>query len=395
MEVPLLKRIKVNWNEWIIRFVFLMLVIVGYRVVSNYQEIFSLIKGFMKVLSPFIMGFALAYLLNGAQERIKALLGRTKNKFIIKNKHGFSVLILYLVLFLLIFLLLNFIVPLIIRNVIELLKLFPTFVNYLIGVAATIEDHGFSEFFSVEDIIASLVGAFSFEKLLNQWTHSLASIGQLSMGLSSFVLNTFLTLVISIYVLVFKESLLDFTNRFFGKLLPKKTFNSSKNLIQTTNKVFYKFITSQFLDACIIAVLSTIILSLLKIPFAITLGLLLGIANMIPYFGSIFASIFTAAVTLFTTGPSMALVTLISLTILQQIDGNIIGPRIMAGALNLNPIVIIVSITIGGAYFGILGMFLAVPVAAIIKILTMNWLDKDEQPSKEATPETVIEQIEE
>ncbi|MHC5267683.1 AI-2E family transporter [Enterococcus sp. LJL98] len=391
-----MKRIKVNWNEWIIRFVFLMLVIIGYRLVSNYQAIFTSIKSFIKVLSPFIMGFALAYLLNGAQGRIKSLLGKTKNTFIQKNKHGLSVLILYCLLILAIFLLLNFIVPLLIRNMIELLKLFPTFINYLMGVAAKIEDNGFSEFFSIEDIVASLVGAFSFEKLLNQWSHSLASIGQLSMGVSSFVLNTFLTLVISIYVLVFKESLLDFTNRFFGKLLPEKTFTSSKYWLQTTNKVFYKFITSQFLDACIIALLSTIILSVLRVPFAITLALLLGVANMIPYFGSIFASVFVAVVTLFTTGPSLALITLIALTILQQIDGNIIGPRIMAGSLNLNPIVIIISITIGGAYFGVLGMFLAVPVAAIIKIVTMNWLDRDKtSETKEALPSLPIDPTEE
>lgn len=103
---------------------------------------------------------------------------------------------------------------------------------------------------------------------------------------------------------------------------------------------------------------------------------------MIPYFGSIFASVLTAIITFFTGGLSLAITTIIVLLILQQIDGNIIGPRIMGGALNMNPILIIVSITIGGAYFGILGMFLAVPVAAILKIMTMNWLEH----SKAAIP---------
>lgn len=390
MEGPHLKKISVNWNEWIIRFVFLMLVIIGYRVVSNYQEIFAIIKGFVNVLSPFILGFALAYLLNGAQERIKKLLAKTKNKFIIKNKHGLSVFILYLILLLLIFLILNYVIPLLLQNIVDLISLFPTFINYLIGLVSRLEVNGLPESFSIDDMIANILSNFSFERILNKWTQSLASIGQLSMGLSSFVLNGFLTLVISIYVLVFKESILDFTNRFFGKLLPEKAFKGSKYWIQTTNKVFYKFITSQFLDACIIALLSSIILSLLRVPFGITLGLTLGVANMIPYFGSIFASIFASVVTLFTSGPSLALVTLISLTILQQVDGNIIGPRIMAGALNLNPIIIIISITIGGAYFGVLGMFLAVPVAAIIKIITMNWLDKDIQKTDLETPEPVI-----
>ena len=174
---------------------------------------------------------------------------------------------------------------------------------------------------------------------------------------------------------------------FFGKILPKKFFKQTKFWLHTTNKVFYKFVTSQFLDACIIAVLSTIVLTVLQVRFALSLGLLLGMANMIPYFGSIFASVVTAVITFFTGGLSQAVVTLISLTVLQQIDGNIIGPRIMAGALNLNPIIIIISITIGGAYFGILGMFLAVPAAAILKIVTMNWLEKDAEKEESGLAE--------
>ena len=100
--------------------------------------------------------------------------------------------------------------------------------------------------------------------------------------------------------------------------------------------------------------------------FAVTLGILLGICNMIPYFGSIFASIVAGVITLFTGGVTQAITVLLVLLILQQIDGNIIGPRIMGDALNVNPILIIVSITIGGAYFGVLGMFLAVPVEFLI-----------------------------
>lgn len=113
----------------------------------------------------------------------------------------------------------------------------------------------------------------------------------------------------------------------------------------------------------------------MNVRFSVTLGILLGICNMIPYFGSIFASVVTAIISFFTGGLSHAVSVLVALIILQQIDGNIIGPRIMSGALNLNPIIIIISISVGGAYFGIIGMFLAVPIAAILKIIVMNWLD--------------------
>ncbi|MEG0293290.1 AI-2E family transporter [Enterococcus sp.] len=378
-----MKRIDINWNQWIIRFTFAMLVIIGYKVISNYNAIFGTIKSFTQILSPFVIGFVIAYLLNGPQELLKKLFNKSRNKFVNKNQHGLSVLLLYLILIFLIFLLLNFIVPLLITNLIDLLKLLPSFINYLSELVTKLENDGLIEFLSLEKMIQNVLANFSLEKLLSQWSQSLTSIGQLSVSLSSIVINSALSFIISIYVLAYKTSLLDFSNRFFGKLLPQNAFLGAKYWIQTTNRIFYKFISSQFLDACIIAVSASIILSVLRVPFGVSLGLFLGISNMIPYFGSIVASVVTAIITFFTSGLNLAIITLISLTVLQQVDGNFIGPRIMAGALNLNPIVIIISITIGGAYFGVIGMFLAVPVAAIAKIITMNWLDKDQ-----ITPQT-------
>ncbi len=382
-----MKKIQVNWNEWIVRFLFVMFVIIGYKLIVNYYEIYTAILHFGRVLSPFIMGFILAYLLSGAQVRIKKLLNKKSDSFWGRHSHSFSVLTLYILLFTIVFLLLNYIVPLIISNAIELIKAIPSFILYLIDLSSKIEINGLANYFSIEDFVQKILSNLSIETALNQWAQSLSSIGQFSMNLSSFVLNSFLTLVISIYTLLYKESIFAFLNAFFGKILPKKFFKQTKFWLHTTNKVFYKFVTSQFLDACIIAVLSTIVLTVLQVRFALSLGLLLGMANMIPYFGSIFASVVTAVITFFTGGLSQAVVTLISLTVLQQIDGNIIGPRIMAGALNLNPIIIIISITIGGAYFGILGMFLAVPAAAILKIVTMNWLEKDAEKEESGLAE--------
>lgn len=381
-----MKKIDVNWNQWIIRFSFAMLVIIGYKVISNYNAIFSSIQSFTHIISPFIIGFVIAYLLNGPQELLKRLFNKSSNKFLNKYQQGLSVLLLYLILIFLLFLALNFIVPLMINNIIELLKLVPSFINYISRLVTQLENDGLIELLSLEKVVQNILNSFSLDTVLSQSSQSLTSIGLLSISLSSVIFNAALAFIISIYVLAYKTSLLDFSNRFFSKLLPNHTFLKAKYWIQTTNRVFYKFISSQFLDACVIAISSSIILTVMKVPFGISLGLFLGVSNMIPYFGSIVAAIATAIITFFTSGLNLAVATLIALTILQQIDGNFIGPRIMAGALNLNPIVIIISITIGGAYFNVIGMFLAVPVAAIIKIITMNWLDKDK-----ITPSTVVD----
>lgn len=378
-EVHILQKIKVDWNYWLTRFLFLMAVIIGFKLITNYQFVLNSLSNLLSTLSPFIIGFIFAYLLNGAQKRLERLFQKTKLSFIEKHSRGISVLILYVIIFYLFFLALNYVIPLMIDNVIDLLGLLPQFYDYLVDVIARLESEGVFESLNLDDFLQSLTTDFSPENLLRQWTQALTSLGAITRSLSSFVFNGFLALIISIYALVFKDSILLFIDKLGKKTLPEKIYRNSKKWLQATNTIFYKFISSQFLDACIIGISATVILYLLNVPFALTLGILLGICNMIPYFGSIFASIVTTIITFFSAGFQLALTTLIALLILQQLDGNVIGPRIMSGALNLNPIIIIISITVGGAYFGVLGMFLAVPIAAILKIITINWLDDSEE----------------
>lgn len=385
----IMKKIEIDWNYWIVRFIFVVVVIVGFQLIMNVQVLMDGIGRFLGVLSPFIFGFIAAYLLNGAQKKIEILVKKINIIGVQKRSRGISVLILYTVSLLLIFLILNYLVPLIIQNIIDVIHLLPAFYGSMLEFATRLEDKGIIELIKLEDLFKSFTSSYTPEKILMQSTASLASLGLFAKNISIGVLNTFLAFVISIYALIFKDSLLGFFSQVSKKILSDKTYNRSKLLVQRTNEIFYKFIICQFIDACILGVLSTIILSLLGVRFAVTLGILLGICNMIPYFGSIFASIVTMIITFFTGGLNLAIATIVSLLILQQIDGNIIGPRIMGGALNLNPILIILSITVGGAYFGVLGMFLSVPIAAILKILIMNWLETADKLHEE-TNEKII-----
>jgi Predicted permease len=370
-----LRKIKIDWNYWIIRFLFLMAVIIGFKLLSNYQYFLTWFHRLVKVLSPFIIGFIIAYLLNGPQLRIERLFEKFAPTFLKKRKRGLSVLLLYAIIIWLVFVALNYVIPLIIKNIIDLIALLPTFYNYLLDVVDKLDKQGTFEFLPLDQIVNKVTADYSPEQLLTQWSQALSSIGALTKEVSSFVLNFFLSVIISIYTLLFKDAILNFAALAFQKVFSQELFFKTKRWIKATNKIFYKFIGSQFIDACIICVASMILLSVMHVKFAVTLALLLGVCNMIPYFGAIFASVITGIICFFTGGLSHAIYVMVALIVLQQIDGNIIGPRIMSGALNLNPIVIIISITVGGAYFGVLGMFLAVPIAAILKIIVTNWLE--------------------
>ena len=119
----------------------------------------------------------------------------------------------------------------------------------------------------------------------------------------------------------------------------------------------------------------TIAMSIMGVKFAPLLGFLIGLFNMIPYIGAIIAVAVSAIITLITGGLSQAIWMLIVVIILQQIDANIINPKIIGQSLKISPLLVIFAITVGGAYFGILGMFLAVPVIAVIRILIEDYID--------------------
>ena len=136
-----------------------------------------------------------------------------------------------------------------------------------------------------------------------------------------------------------------------------------------TNSIFFHFISGQILDAIIIGIITSIAMSIMGVKYAILLGFMIGLFNIIPYFGAIAAVIIAIIITIFTGGFIQAIWLGIIVIILQQIDANIINPRILGNSLDLSPILVIFSVTIGGAYFGVLGMFLGVPVMAFLKLM--------------------------
>ena len=113
----------------------------------------------------------------------------------------------------------------------------------------------------------------------------------------------------------------------------------------------------------------------LGVKYAVLLGIMIGLFNLIPYFGAIIAVIISTIITLITGGFYQAIWMIVIVTILQQIDANIINPKIVGESLKISPLLVIFAVTIGGAYFGILGMFLAVPIAAVLKLFISDFID--------------------
>ena len=157
--------------------------------------------------------------------------------------------------------------------------------------------------------------------------------------------------------------------------MSNKAYKKFDRYFTNGNEIFFRFISSQVIDAFVVAVIMATTLSIMNIKYAILLWVMIGIFNLIPYFGAIIAVVISVLITILTGGWQQAIIMGIVITILQQIDANIINPRITGTSLNISPLLVIFSVTVGGAYFKIAGMFLAVPAAVLIKLMLEDFID--------------------
>ena len=138
--------------------------------------------------------------------------------------------------------------------------------------------------------------------------------------------------------------------------------------------MFFKFLSSQLLDGFVVGIMVSIAMSILHVKYAVLLGFMIGLFNLIPYLGAVIAVAVAVIITALTGGISQAIWMAVTVIILQQIDANIINPRITGNSLNISPILVIFSVTLFGAYFGIIGMFLAVPIVTVIKLSIEDYI---------------------
>ena len=189
------------------------------------------------------------------------------------------------------------------------------------------------------------------------------------------IFDVFVSIIVSVYILLQRSSIVRFLRRFARAIFKKNTYEAVNKYFTKANEVFFTFISSQLLDAVIVGILTTVAMLIIKVKYAPLIGFTIGLFNMIPYIGAIVAVAIGVLITFITGGFGKALAMAIVVTILQQIDANIINPKIIGDSLEISPLLVIFSVTVGGAYFGILGMFLAVPIAVVIRSVLNDWID--------------------
>lgn len=183
-----------------------------------------------------------------------------------------------------------------------------------------------------------------------------------------------MAVIISIYMLNEREALLAAVKSLVGAAFGRKVQASAALYAHKTAAIFYNYLYGALIDAAVVAVIMSIGFLLFGLPSAVLLGCIVGLLNFIPYFGAIIGGCIAVAVALFNGNIYTAIGVLIYVVVMQQLDGNILQPKIVGSTVGMRPVYVLLAITVGGGLFGFGGMLISVPVMAVIKMLVTDFI---------------------
>ena len=365
-------RIKNDWKKWTYYFLLGVAIIVVYHIFNNFNDVMGVLGGFFDIIAPFLVGIFIAYLLYMPCRKFESFYYKSKSKFIKKKSRALGIITVYLIAFLIIAVMIGVILPVVIESVTDLLNNIQHYYEMTIDRYNALPEDSLLKSDIVNDAIQNIQNVdikqyFQVDKILEYVVTAVQAI--------TGIVDVFVALIVSVYILAERTKIIAFLKKIVAAMFKERTYKNIDKYFNNSNEIFFKFIASQFLDAVIVGTLITIALTIMGVRYAPLLGFFIGLFNMIPYVGAIIATAIAAIITLITGGLSQAIWMLIVTIILQQIDANIINPKIVGQSLKISPLLVLFAVTVGGAYFGILGMFLAVPVIAVIRILVDDYLD--------------------
>lgn len=361
-------------TKWFYWFTLLVAIVIVYKILDNFTGIGEWVAELIKVIKPFLMAILLAYLLYIPARKIEALY--RKNKVLSKKARGLSVATTYILAILIIALLIKILVPMLSDSIGELASNLPGYYDSAIKYIEELPEDNILKTEAVQNAIAKLQ-QIDVAKLLD--LDNLTMYLEKVIGIANGIFSAFVTIVVSIYILLERAEIVNFVKRLNRSIFTEKKCQAIDRYFEKGNDIFFKYISGQIIDAIVVAIIMSVALTIMKVKYAVLLGFLIGVFNLIPYFGAIIAVIVACLITIFTGGFVQAIWVAVVLIILQQIDANIINPKILRDALEISKILIIFAVTVGGAYFGVLGMFLGVPAIAVIKMMLDDYIERNEK----------------
>ena len=359
-----------------------------FRLVNNIEHLTAWIKNFITYLSGIanylICGFCIAFFLNSPMNFFM-------NK--LRFKKVFALVLVYVILLSSLSLLFMTLIPMIIGSVSELFLYLPEyFTNFNAMVVENISRLDQEWLYPVKDQVMNSIMTYEETTMSFVATTlnniSLTSVIAALTGTTNAVFIVMFGFVLSIYMLWDKDGLILGMKKIISGLFNEDLEQRIISFGALANKVFSDFIIGKALDSVLILIICLICTTILNLQYALIISLIVGITNMIPYFGPMIGWFPCVILSLFVS-PLQALTTGIFIIILQQFDGWFLGPKILSNQIGLSPILVIAGITIGGNIGGFVGMFLGVPIIALLKIIFYNnWIERRLKRKRDAAPDS-------
>ncbi len=378
---------KVKWNEKyttisVYSFIVICLSIIFYNIVSKFSSFKLNLVSITSVLQPFVIGFVIAYLLNFILRFIEERSFKDLNKLKPKSRRILALLFTYLIAFLFVYTFAKFVFPQLINSLVGLVNNIPSYVHDM----SDLLDNS-SKYISLNDKYMNILTE-EWNEFLNyilDFTKDIVPVvANTIKSFASSVLNIVLGFIISIYLLIDKEKFFALGNKITTSLFSKRVSLKIEELVQRTNDIFGKFISGKLLDSFIVGWITFFILIIFKMPYSSLIAFIIGITNIIPFFGPFIGAV-PAFLIILLVSPIKAVWFLFIILFIQQLDGNIIGPKILGDSLGISAFWILFSLLVASKLMGVVGMVIGVPLFAVfysvVKDIIEDRLKKKGLPS--------------
>lgn len=356
-------------------------------VLMNIGQIWTGFLTLISVFTPLFLGVCFAFVLNGPFLKLHKIYMDVlpKNEKWQRRAKGLAILSAYILLLGLIVLVFAFMLPEIVRSFRTLAGNFGGYIENAQGFLAwVIREFGFENIDQAQ-LLEMLNGLY--EGVLSGVTSAIPTIFSWTQSIVQVVMNIVVGLTISVYMLVDKEHLLSIVHRMLHAYLPLRISRKIEDVGEIANEVFSSFVTGQMLEALILGVMCFIGMTIFRFPYAPLISFIIGVTNFIPYIGPILGTI-PGALIIVMIDPLQAVWFVAMVIVIQQIDNNLVYPRVVGSQVGLPAMWVLLAVMVSGSLFGIGGMLLAVPTVSVIYQLvradTARRLDEKAQRQKEA-----------
>ncbi len=361
------------WKKWLGAFLFGVALITVYKTFDNLGGIFAWLGSLVSLLMPFIIGFLLAFFLYPATVKLEKRLSAGKKAFFVRRKKSIAVLTVYFGFVALLLLAFSVILPRLSVSLADFLKKLPEYVVQIDTFTDNLtREGGLLERLYLDELMHSI----NLQQLMKDiFMQDVWSYVEGVKGVTDVLMDWLMGIVVCAYTLLERDSLFRIVRVIFGTFMKKETLQKGGEYISRISGIFYQFFFGKMIDSLIIGVLAIIGFSLLGVPYAALMGVIIMVFNMIPYFGPFIGAVPAVLVALLVEGIYPAIWTALFILALQQFDGLWLGPKILGNSVGVSPFWVIFAILIFGGWFGIWGMIFGVPVIAAIRMLADDYLD--------------------